>query len=473
MNNEWNNTATVEPLPMTESQLDEIRAAIRDSLKKTEKGGSANTLQNCVVIMENDPLLKGAVRRNLLTGCVDIFGKMPWHRETTRLTDRDFPFIMLIFDKYYGISLERNIRNALEISANRNGYHPIRSYLQSLRWDGMPRVKEALHHFLGAERNGYNEEFLHIFMLGAVKRVFHPGTKFELMLNLIGGQGAGKSTFLRFLAVRDEWFSDDLKRLEDENVFRKLQGKWIIELSEMVATANARSTEDIKSFVSRCSDTYKVPYDRYPEDHDRQCVFAGTSNRMDFLPMDRSGNRRFLPVEVHPDRAEVHILDNEAESRAYIDQMWAEIMAEVDTGECKTWLTKEEERRLIVAQENFVQEDTTAGQIYGFMDTCPYNQVCTRLLYRESLGHQYDEPKQWEIREIRDIVNSGIATGVLKGWRQYKNSRRYEKYGTQRGWERIPPPEQISLEIPSGYVLLKDEEIPPDFPWKNTHTKDS
>ena len=136
-------------------------------------------------------------------------------------------------------------------------------------------------------------------------------------------------------------------------------------------------------------------------------------------------------------------------------------------------MTKEEERQLIVAQENFVQEDTTAGQIYGFMDTCPHNQVCTRLLYRESLGHQYDEPKQWEIREIRDIVNSGIASGVLKGWRQYKNSRRYEKYGTQRGWERIPPPEQVSMEIPSGYVLLKDEEIPPDCPWENTHDKDS
>ena len=81
------------------------------------------------------------------------------------------------------------------------------------------------------------------------------------MLILVGGQGAGKSTFFRFLAMNDSWFTDDLKKLDDENVFRKMQGHLIIELSEMIATASARSIEDIKSFISRQSDIYKVPYD--------------------------------------------------------------------------------------------------------------------------------------------------------------------------------------------------------------------
>ena len=71
------------------------------------------------------------------------------------------------------------------------------------------------------------------------------------MLCLVGGQGAGKSTFFRLLAVKDEWFSDDLRKLDDDNVYRKLQGHWIIEMSEMIATANAKSIEEIKSFLSR------------------------------------------------------------------------------------------------------------------------------------------------------------------------------------------------------------------------------
>jgi len=55
-------------------------------------------------------------------------------------------------------------------------------------------------------------------------------------------------------------------------------------------------------------------------------VFGGTSNALDFLPLDRSGNRRFIPVMVYPEQAEVHILEDEAASRAYISQMWAEAM---------------------------------------------------------------------------------------------------------------------------------------------------
>lgn len=65
------------------------------------------------------------------------------------------------------------------------------------------------------------------------------------MLCLVGGQGAGKSSFFRLLAVNDDWFSDDLKKLDDENVYRKMQGHWIIEMSEMIATANAKSIEEM------------------------------------------------------------------------------------------------------------------------------------------------------------------------------------------------------------------------------------
>ena len=38
-------------------------------------------------------------------------------------------------------------------------------------------------------------------------------------------------------------------------------------------------------------------------------MFGGTSNTLDFLPLDRAGNRRFLPVMVYPEEAEVHILE--------------------------------------------------------------------------------------------------------------------------------------------------------------------
>ena len=148
-------------------------------------------------------------------------------------------------------------------------------------------------------------------------------------------------TFFRLLAVKDEWFSDDLRKLDDDNVYRKLQGHWIIEMSEMIATANAKSIEEIKSFLSRQKEVYKIPYETPPGGQT-----AAMRVRRDFqcaglCPLDRSGNRRFLPVMVYPEQAEVHILDDEAASRAYLEQVWAEAMTTYKSGNFKLSFTPE------------------------------------------------------------------------------------------------------------------------------------
>ena len=119
--------------------------------------------------------------------------------------------------------------------------------LNSLVWDGTPRIRSCLHHFLGADESDYVEEMLKHFLLGAIRRVFRPGSKYEEMLCLVGGQGAGKSTFFRLLAIRDEWFSDDLKKLDDDRVFQKLQGHWIIEMSSSFFKSSENHSSRIAS----------------------------------------------------------------------------------------------------------------------------------------------------------------------------------------------------------------------------------
>lgn len=465
MMNEYINTG--QP-PLSEEYLEQVRAAIRDTLEKTEKGGIASSIQNCVIVFDNDPTFAGKISRNLLTETDDIIGSVSWQRSTTRFDDQDLPHVLLYFEQHYGIRSEKSIENAFKVVASKHSFHPIQQYLRGLHWDGVPRIRGALRHLLGADESEYNEACLRVFMLGAVERIFEPGSKFEMMLVLTGGQGAGKSTFIRFLAIKDEWFSDDLRKLDDEKIYQRLAGHWIMEMSEMVATANAKSIEDIKSFLSRSKDTYKFPYDRYAADHPRQCVFAGTTNKTDFLPMDRTGNRRFLPIQVHPERAEVHILQDEAASRAYIDQLWAEIMVIYDSGKYSIHLSREMEKQLAHEQERFKQEDTLAGQIYDFMERYQGDKLCSKQIYKEALDHAFDEPKQWETREIYEIVNTGIANGEIQGWRAFTSSRRFEKYGTQRGWERIPAQKTIDA-APSvnqqahpyeqmGFMVIKDND---------------
>ena len=402
-------------------------------LEVTQKGQTANTPGNYRTVFLHDPLLKGAFSNNLLTDQVDIVKPLGWYRDGSRLTDVDIQYLVLYLEEHYGLTSEKRIEGAIKVAANEYRYHPIRDYLNSLSWDGTERVRFALHRFLGAEVNDYNYEVLLLFMLGAITRVFKPGTKFEVMLCLVGGQGAGKSTFFRFLAVRDEWFSDDLRRLDDDNIYRKLQGHWIIEMSEMIATANAKSIEEIKSFLSRQKETYKIPYETHPADRKRQCVFGGSSNTLDFLPLDRTGNRRFVPVMVYPERAEVHILEDEQASREYINQMWAEAMEIYRSGNFRLRFSPAMNAYLKAHQKDFMPEDTKAGQILDYLERYSGSMVCSKQLYKEALGHDYDEPKQWELREINDIMNNAVT-----GWRAFSNPRYFpEPYRRQKGWERI------------------------------------
>jgi predicted P-loop ATPase len=426
---------------------------VRNMLEVTQKGGVKNTIKNCLTVFQRDPLLQEAIRYNVLTQRVDIVKPLGWDRNSNTLTDMDMNYLLLYLEEQYGLTCEKKVESAVKIVANENKYHPVRDYLNGLEWDGTERIRYALHHFLGADTDDYTYEALKLFMMGAIRRVFHPGCKFEVMLCLVGGQGAGKSTFFRFLSGQDQWFSDDLRRLDDENVYRKIQGHWIIEMSEMIATANAKSIEEIKSFLSRQSETYKIPYDKHPADRPRQCVFGGTTNRQDFLPRDRTGNRRFLPVTVYTEKAEVHILKDEKASRAYIDQMWAEAMAIYRSGKYKLTFNSEMNRYLKAHQQDYMQEDTQAGMIYAYLEDYTGDRVCSKQLYEEALGNG-SLPADWETRAICEIMNTGIANGSIQGWVAYKNPKRYKKYGSQKGWERV----NRLLPVDDGFQKITEEE---------------
>ncbi|SHK83970.1 Predicted P-loop ATPase and inactivated derivatives [Hespellia stercorisuis DSM 15480] len=406
---------------------------VNQDLARTEKGLVKQSIDNCMIAFRCDPLLKGAIRKNELNGKIDIVKELGWKRKNKSIVDTDVYQIQHYLESTYGLTSEKNINKAMNIIASENGYHPIIQFLEQLKWDGMERMDKLMPKYLGAEDNQYTREIMRLLMIAAIHRIYEPGCKFEIMVCLVGGQGVGKSSFFRLLACMDEWFSDDLKRLDDDNVYRKLQGHWFIEMAEMIATVNARSIEDIKAFISRQKDNYKIPYETHPEDRPRQCVFVGTSNSMDFLPLDRSGNRRFAPILVHTENVEKHILEDEEEAREYILQAWAEAMEwyrSFTDHELK--LTKETELYLKELQQQFMPEDTKVGVIQAWLDATTEEYVCSIMIYKEALHHENDEAKQWETREINSIMNESIV-----GWKPIKSTHRFGNgYGIQRGWKR-------------------------------------
>ena len=159
-------------------------------------------IRNVVTVLKNDPKFKGVICYNMMTDRNDIVKDLGWYRESPVLTDSDIDHIMLYLEENYSLTTEKKIKSAINVVAMENKYHPIQQKLNSLVWDKKERIKDVLYHFLGADRNVYTYEAMKVLLLGAISRVFRPGTKFEYMLILVGGQGAGKSTFFAFHIIR-------------------------------------------------------------------------------------------------------------------------------------------------------------------------------------------------------------------------------------------------------------------------------
>lgn len=411
------------------------RAVENVGLSVDKKGKLKQTIGNCIKALCYDDRTNNMFRYNRMLGRIEVQDAW-WSRSSVNLTGNDVNNIRLYLEQNYGLVHEKNIPRAIEIIANQNSYHPIVEYLQGLKWDGVKRIENVLPKYLGAEKCDYTTVATLVFMLGAIVRVHEPGIKFDTMLCLVDDkQGGGKSSLARLFAIKDEWFTDDIKRLDDENIFRKLQGHWIIEFSEMLAICNAKTVEELKSFLSKQKDTYKIPYELYPQDFPRQCVFLGTSNDINFLPKDKTGNRRFIPVLTDRSKAEIHPLEHEQETREYIIAAWAEAMDIYKKGNYSLIMPEDMQGLVEDVRDAFTPEDPKVGIIQEWLDTCEYDSVCSIMIYEQALKKDYMQPKPWELKEINDIMNHNI-----KGWEKHptiSGLKRFKQYGQQRAWDKI------------------------------------
>lgn len=442
------------------------------------KAGVQPTLNNAKIIMSNDPIFR-SIRYNAFRGQIEITGDVPWdHDQYWR--DADDAHLEVYMARHYAEFAHTKVSTALTDCTDSQKFHPVKEYLEGLpKWDGIPRVDTLLVKYLGAEDTSYTRAVTRKTLCAAVRRIYHPGTKFDYTLVLVGPQGIGKSTIAAKLGGK--WFTDNLSLSDtrDKTAAEKLQGEWIIEIPEL-SGMRKMDVETLKSFLSRTDDKYRASYGKRVESHLRQCVFIGTTNAEDGFLRDVTGGRRFWPVKVpgNPEFPPYKITQEE------IDQIWAEVLI-LEKDE-ELILTGGDADTAVRMQKDAVEFDPREGRIRAYLDmylpadwntydldrrleyindhldddilkayekdegednaeddfqiedpilpqTEPRQYICLQEIWTEALGQPMSRMGRGDSYALASIISK------LPEWKSAGKGRRFPIYGYQKYWTRVKP----------------------------------
>lgn len=340
-----------------------IPQVVKSKLEFTTDGKIKHTLDNVMVILENDDKLVG-IRFNSFTHKLIIVEDVPWRKGQGEFTDYDLAGLAAFLSKVYKLEVsERTLLNALKNIRFSREHHPVKEWLGTLpAWDGVKRLEFYLVNYLGAVDNAYVRFVSKVILIAAIARVMAPGTKFDIVPVLVGPQGCGKSTI--YAKLFSEWFSDSLNLgdLRDKTAIEKISGVLCLEIAELSGLAKAE-LELVKAFFSRQVDRCRPAYGRTVVELPRQCVFVATTNQVEGFLRDISGNRRFAPIEVNGN-SQLHpwdITENE------INQIWSEALQCYREGDYQLFFDDEVKAAAEAEQKAFLVHDERRGLVEEYL----------------------------------------------------------------------------------------------------------
>ena len=327
------------------------------------------------------------------------------------------------------------VGRAVGAVAREHRIHPVRDWLEHLRWDGIPRIETWTSTYLGAAPTAFHHTVGALWLISAVARIFRPGVKADHMLILEGPQGARKSTAIKVLAG-EVWFTDELPELGSKDAAIHMQGVWIVEIAELDAIGRAEVSR-IKAFLTRTTDRFRPPYGRYTVEVPRQCVFAGTVNPDTYL-RDETGNRRFWPLRCST-------IDIAALARDR-DQLWAEAVHRFREGAI-WWIDdpallaearKEQDRRYQSDAWDDLIERWLTHEIRTVSDGFPD--------YGNSKTESVPRPKPLADVSVGEILEEAIGLEPARWTRG--DQMRVSAYLKANGWERYRRRDEGGRESP-------------------------
>ena len=388
-----------------------------DALELTAKGDIRPTIRNFALILQQSACFR-TLRFNRFKGCFEENGR-PW-------SDDDLSRAMAYIESEYHIKSRDDFFHALNLLKPRIGYHPVLERIAAIQWDGCSRLAGFFPKLLGCADTPYTRELGRLLFHCGMARLMEPGCKVDCVLILTGRQGSGKSTLVRMLALEDDWFTEISDIRDEKKVGEQLRGKWFAELGEL--NAFRTSLEEVKQFATRQYDRYRLAYDRLAQDYPRTCIFIGTTNNPRPL-RDRTGNRRFFPVEITVGGDWLH--EAKEGVMPYIEQCWAEVYALGQKGKLRPYVTRGLEADVAREQEKALQDDTRVGDIERYLSdpAHPVDVVCIKQIWQEALGMTEGPP-----RRQSDFIAAVLDN--LPGWKRGDSRIGKGSYRNQLCWVR-------------------------------------
>lgn len=365
----------LKDMPGADISTEQLTQQLKDYMSELEmdtKGSITTCVSNIEIIIQKDPRWAGKIRYNQFTSRLTVLAPLPWKKGGAKgrvWTDADWAGLKCYLGKRpYYIKRTAIIDDVVLMLEEYWSYHPIKDYLSSCKWDGVPRMETLFIDYLGAEDCEYVRQVTRKTLIAGIARIYEPGIKFDNMPVLAGPQGIGKSLILKKLG--GEWFTSNFNfHMISDNGGNKakeqLQGNWIVEAAEMGGYRKVEAAQ-AKSFISETEDEFRPAYGREKVIRPRQCIFFGSTNEERPL-QDNNGNRRFWVINLFggsPRKAHPYTISKED-----VKQIWGEAMYYYhEVGE-ELILSDEMEREALAQQGIHEVRDEREGLISQYLET--------------------------------------------------------------------------------------------------------
>jgi predicted P-loop ATPase len=291
--------------------------------------------------------------------------------------------------------------DALVYVAKENQYDPVRDYLDRVAEEVTPIPIDhlATAYLRPTDQPGtLYDAMLRCTLIAAVRRIYEPGAKHDAACVLMGPQGCGKSTFWRNLG--GPFFSDALGDINNKDDLLLVGKAWIHEWGEIDRITGKNHAGKIKAFLSRQTDSYRVPYGKAMEDFPRRSIIVGSTNRDTGFLVDDTGNRRFwvIPVDVQG-MIEVDGLLLER------DAIWSAAVAAY-RADAPNHLPREQERQVAEANLAYLVESPWVAPVREWLKS-PRNAgtpITTEILLTDAIGKPVERQSRADQMQIASIL---------------------------------------------------------------------